>query len=84
VNKNLVYNYLVLYYIYLTNDIFIPININSKTIPFKFKISTYDFNMREIPAENKLVIFLELTSLIIKININCFLKLLWLKIKENI
>ena len=44
-------------FIYITNDIFIPITINSKITPFKFKLSAYDFCRPEIPAENKLVVY---------------------------
>ena len=30
--------------IHITNDLFIPININAQIIPFRFKIMAYDFN----------------------------------------
>ena len=39
-------------YVYLTNDIFIPIIIKAKIIPFRFKITAYDFYHIDNPAEN--------------------------------
>jgi len=44
-------------YIHITNEIFVPININSKITPFKFKITAYDFYKKDNAVENELKCF---------------------------
>ena len=46
-----------IFYIYITNTIFIPIIINAKITPFKFTITAYDFNNHELPSENNLIVY---------------------------
>ena len=42
--------------IHITNDLFIPININAQIIPFRFKIMAYDFNSPN-PVEKELIVY---------------------------
>ena len=44
-------------YIHLTNEIFVPINIKAKIIPFKFKITAYDFYKKDNAVENEIKYF---------------------------
>ena len=46
-----------IFYVYITNEIFIPIIINSKIIPFKFKITAYDFYRTDNAVEKSLRIY---------------------------
>ena len=44
-------------YIHITNEIFVPININAKIEPFNFKITAYDFYKTDNAIENELKAF---------------------------
>ena len=44
-----------IFYVYISNDIFIPIILKAKILPFKFKISAYDFYHPENPVKNEII-----------------------------
>ena len=44
-------------FIHITNEIFVPINIVTKIVPFKFKITAYDFYNVDNAAEKELLVF---------------------------